>query len=234
MGGRFAGRLANMYRRVYYSAMPAANTSDPAPRRSRIRDALDVVVELAGSQDGFFTASQVAGSGVDRRQLQRLIGQGLLDRESRGLFRLRTSNEGDRAELWRAVLWPAVQRADNPNAVLSDGTALSLYEITTINPSVIDVTVPKATRLRRDVPTAVRIHQRDYGAEDMTRVHGLPATTLFRTLVDLIEAGRSLQFVDEALENVLTHAKLTTKDATALQSFRALDPRIGSILKNGR
>jgi len=214
--------------------MPPVNTSARRSRRSRTNDALDVIIEFAGSQDGFFTASQVAGSGVDRRHLQRLISQGLLERESRGLFRLRTASDGGRAELWRAVLWPAVQRAENPNAVLSDGTALSLYNTTTINSRVIDVTVPKATRLRRHVPTAVRIHQRDYGAQDVTRVHGLPTTTLFRTLVDLIEAGRDLQFVDEALENVLSHAALSRSDIAALHSFRALDPRIASILTNRR
>jgi predicted transcriptional regulator of viral defense system len=106
------------------------------------------------------------------------------------------------------------------------------------NPSVIDVTVPKATRLRRDVPMAVRIHQRDYGAEDVTRVHGLPATALFplfRTLVDLIEAGRDLQFVDEALTNASSRAALTSKEIiSALQSFHALDPRIVSILTGVR
>jgi predicted transcriptional regulator of viral defense system len=193
-------------------------------------DSMEALTDLGRGQDGLFSASQAAAKGVDRHQLQRLVGQRLLERDQRGLYRLAPFPESDRAELWRAVLWPAVQRVDTP-AVLSDGTALSLYEVSTINPSVIDITVPRWLRLRRSPAPSIRIHRRDYESTDVTTVSGLPVTTLYRTLIDVILDG-GLQFVDEALKNPRTETLLTSKERGNIIGLRALDDHLLSILRN--
>jgi predicted transcriptional regulator of viral defense system len=191
--------------------------------------AVEALTELARAQDGLFSASQAALKGVSRHQLQRLVGQGLLERDQRGLYRLTPFPESDRAELWRAVLWPAIQRTETP-AVVSDGTALSLYEVSTINPSYVDITVPRGLRLRRDPPPGVQLHRRDYTSSEVTNTTGLPVTTLYRTLVDLIVDGSGLQFVDEALQNPRTEAILTSKELHNLVALSGMDEHLLSML----
>jgi predicted transcriptional regulator of viral defense system len=190
---------------------------------------LGALSEVARAQDGFVSASQADAAGVDRHQLQRLVAQGLLERDDRGIYRISPFPESERAELWRAILWPSVHRNDS-RAVLSDGTALSLFEISTINPNEIAITLPRSLRLRRDSPPGVRIHRRDYEPQDLTTIYGLPVTTLFRTLADLMVDGSELQFVDEALQNAPARGLLTSKELRSLKALRDIDSRLLTIL----
>lgn len=114
--------------------------------------------------------------------------------------------------------------------MISDGTALSLYEVSTVNPSAVDITVPRRLRLRRDAPRSVRIHRRDYESSDLTTVSGLPVTTLYRTLVDLVMDGNSLQFLDEVLKESRTEALLTSTERRNVAALRSMDERLLSIL----
>jgi predicted transcriptional regulator of viral defense system len=195
------------------------------------RNPVEALTDLARAQDGLFAASQAAAAGVDRHQLQRLVEQKLLERDRPGLYRLAPFPESDRAELWRAVLWPTFQRSDRP-AALSDGTALGLYEVSTINPSTIDIAIPRSLRLRREPPAGVRVNRRDYEPSDLTVISGLPATTLYRTLIDLIMNGRDLQFVDEALTHARTAALLTSKELRSIVALRGLDGQLLAMLRN--
>jgi predicted transcriptional regulator of viral defense system len=148
--------------------------------------------------------------------------QGLLERDSRGLYRLTSYPVTDDAELWQAVLWPGL-RSDKLQAVLSDDTALSLYEVSTISPVGVDVTLPKAVRVRRSKPRGFRLRYRDYKPSDLTRIRGLPTTTLARSLLDLIVDERALQFVDEALETAPRRSLLTSREVTTLRALRTGD-----------
>lgn len=197
------------------------------------RDAIQAVTDLARTQDGLFSASQAADKGLDRHLLQRLVTQRILERDQRAIYRLVPFPESERAELWRAVLWPALERVET-TAVISDGTALSLHEVSTINPSVIDITVPRSLRLRRDPPRGVVIHRRDYDSKDMTTTAGLPLTTLYRTLVDLIVGGSCLQYVDEALKHPRADALLTSNERRNVTALRALDDATIAMLRNTR
>lgn len=197
----------------------------------RWTEAIESLADLARPQDGFFSVGQAVGNGIDRHQLQRMVEQRLLERDRRGIYRLVPFPESDRAELWRAILWPAVERSDG-TAILSDGTALSLYDVSTINPSVIDITVPRSRRLRREPPAGIRVNRRDYDAADLTTVSGLPITTLYRTLIDLIVSGRNLQFVDEALEHARTKALLTAKELRGATAMRTIDDDLLALLRN--
>ncbi|MBV8750852.1 MAG: hypothetical protein JO103_14195 [Candidatus Eremiobacteraeota bacterium] len=195
--------------------------------------ALIELSQLAGTQGGFLTAAQAAAAGVRWQTLNRLTKQGFLEREMRGLYRLSHFPVGEDAELWRALLWPAVDRADGIHAILCYATALSLYDVSTINPGTIDVAVPRPTRIRRSTvpPPGLQLHQKSYPSEDIATAQGLPATTLFRTIADLIATKRALQFIDEALENPRTRTLLTTKEFETLKAMRSLDQRALTVLR---
>src|SRR5579875_498264 len=183
--------------------------------------------QLAATQGGFLTAAQATAAGITWQALNRL-----LEREERGLYRLSHLPIGENAELWKALLWPALDRSDGVRAVLCYGTALSLYDVSTINPKKTDVAVPRAVRIRRRTPPppGLELHRKSYPPEDVTTVQGLPATTLFRTLADLIARKGALQFVDEALESPRTRSLLTSKEFDTLQAMRALDQRALTVL----
>ena len=89
------------------------------------RSVLTALGRLADEQEGYFSAAQAARAEVDRHRLQRLAGQGIIERDARGIYRFPTYPIGDRSELWRAVLWPSTDR-EGVLGTLSHGTALSL------------------------------------------------------------------------------------------------------------
>lgn len=192
---------------------------------------VDALTEIGLNQDGFLTAGQAAGVNIDGYALARLVKSGLLERDGRGLYRLKPFPRSERAELWRAVLVPGVQRSKGIAAVLCDGTALSLHSVSTINPKAVEVSVPRSARLRRELPRGLTVYRRDYPEEDVTRIDGLPTTTLFRTLVDLIANRKELQFVAEALNEAPKRLLLTSQESDTLSAMRRLDPRIIRALK---
>ncbi len=194
---------------------------------------LNKLTQLAASRGGFLTPGQAKAVGVDREPLKRLAKQGFLEREQRGLYRLSHFPTDENAELWRALLWPTLDRSNNVCAILCHDTALSLYEVATVNPKKIDVAVPRATRFRRSTPPppGLLIHQKSYPREDITTVQGLPATTLFRTIADLIATNPMTQFVDEALDNPRTRSLLTSKEFDTLKAMRVLDQRALALLR---
>lgn len=190
-------------------------------------DTLERLTEVAGYQEGFFSAAQASAAGVDRYRLRRLADAGLVERDEKGIYRFTTHVPTDRAELWRAVIWPTVGRNPKdgplPIGVLSHGSALEIYNVSTINPSKIDITVPKSFRVRRDVPSIYRLHYADFERSDLDQRDGLPVTSFYRTLIDLIVDGLDTQFVDEALANTAT--LLTPSQRDTLKALRSLDRR---------
>jgi len=69
--------------------------------------------------------------------------------------------------------------ACGPGAVLSHGSALSLWDIWTRWDRPLDITVQTDRR-----PRGIRVHRSPLGPEDTTRQYGIPVTTLARTLLD--------------------------------------------------
>jgi len=154
-----------------------------------------------------------------------MVTSGILERDKRGIYRFASYPDSEFAELWRAVLWPNVSRSTKINelgkGVLSYATALDLWNVSTINPSKIDITLPKKYRLRRTVPSVYRIHRADLVPKEVTFIRGLPVTTLYRTLLDLICDGREQQFVDEVLERT---DLLPESDRRQLKALRSAGP----------
>ena len=84
-------------------------------------------------------------------------------------------------------------------AVLSHFSGAALWTLRTVDPVIIDVTVPRRNARSR---TSIRVHRPCHLApEDVTRCRGIPVTTVARTLIDLAEvlSSRSLErAIDEA------------------------------------
>jgi hypothetical protein len=84
-----------------------------------------------------------------------------------------------------------------PHAVVSHRTAIGIWEFRPTSSPIIHVTVPERARHPRD---GVRLHRvRRLHPDDVTVRHGVPITTIARTLLDFAETGRAWE-LERALE----------------------------------
>lgn len=157
------------------------------------RFSADRLYELAELHDGYFTAAEAVEFGFATSALVRYVARGTLERKSRGVYRLARFPETSlNAYLWASVLWPQSRSA--VNVALSHETALRLHELSDVNPSHVDITVPKSFRIRRDHPQHLRIYRADLEPYDLGYIDGFVVTTVDRTLRDMAASGNSVVF----------------------------------------
>jgi hypothetical protein len=73
--------------------------------------------------------------------------------------------------------------------VYSHQTALSLFELTDLNPSKLDMIVPKGFRRGVPLPPVLRLHYDAISEGDVTTVHDVPVTRPLRSLLDVVGTG---------------------------------------------
>jgi len=88
----------------------------------------------------------------------------------------------------------------SPKTVVSHESALFLYGLTDLLPAEIHLSVPRTASRRR---TGVRLHTARLSDDEITFRHGLPVTTLPRTLVDLIRSGVDVEWIRQAVRQAL-------------------------------
>ena len=94
-----------------------------------------------------------------------------------------------------ATLWPLECRG-----VLSHATALDLHALCDVNPSRIDVTVPRGFRTTRAPPTVLRLHREDLPEDAITWHEGLPIVTVYRAIEGRIEQGLGWNLIEQAID----------------------------------
>jgi very-short-patch-repair endonuclease len=115
--------------------------------------------------------------------------------------------------------WLAAVLACGPGAVLSHRDAAQLWELRHSQSALIDVTVPSQNgRIRR---RGVRVHRSGrIGPAEVTVRHGIPVTTVARTLLDLADV-----LPRQALRRAVTEAEYTGRfDLTALNAVVESNP----------
>jgi hypothetical protein len=115
-----------------------------------------------------------------------------------------------------AVLWPQVRRPDVVG-VVSHQTALSIHELSDVNPARIHVTLPTGVRLRRAVPKMLEIHYADLGPDDVGSVEGVPVTTPVRTIRDAHASELGSEIVSTAIADGRRSGVLGLGEADALE-----------------
>src|SRR5258707_512450 len=96
------------------------------------------------------------------------------------------------------VLWAKANRGPDEVAI-SHLTALSVYGISDANPDRIHITVPRSTRLRRQQPKGVVVHQEVITRDDIQVHEGIPVTTIDRTIEDLLHSAARVDLVRHAI-----------------------------------
>ena len=150
--------------------------------------------QIAEQQGGYFSSGQARRVGLSKAMLSYHARQGRFLRIRRGVYRLAAFPEMPYADL--TVAWLAA----GEKAVVSHESALLLYALTDLLPAAIHLTVPRTASRRR---TGVRLHTARLRDDEITFRHGLPVTTLPRTLVDLIRSGVDEEWIRQAVHQAL-------------------------------
>jgi predicted transcriptional regulator of viral defense system len=162
--------------------------------------------DLAADQMGHVTTAQAAQNGVRPMTLVMMTRRGALERVSRGVYRLVDFPPQPLSQYMQATLWPY----ERPG-VLSHETALSLFELSDIDPAKVHITVPADFRIQRKIPEYLTLHRDDLEPQDMTRWEGMPITTPARTIRDCIAAQLGPALLTQAIEQA-RHARIVDSE----------------------
>jgi predicted transcriptional regulator of viral defense system len=170
------------------------------------------IARICHVQHGLITLEQLEARGLTVQGVHERVVAGRLHRIHQRVYSLMPGVMTERARFLAAVL------ASGPDAVLSHRSAAYLWGLIDESHAPIDVTAPNR---RGRSPPGVAAH-RDGSLQpiDKTRVHGVPCTSLARTLLDY--AGIAPEW---EVRRAVSQAEV----------LRILDPvAIRSVLRRGR
>jgi predicted transcriptional regulator of viral defense system len=183
-------------------------------RRSPPPDPLNAqLARIATRQHGVVTAAQLGKLGLTRQAVSVRSQAGTLHRLYRGVYAV------GHPRLEAQGLWMAAVLAAGKDAVLASLSAAALWRISRWNTNDIFVLAPGKHRRRNEFRLQTCRH---LDPRDVTREHGIPVTTVARTLVDLTEILTAPQ-----LANVIHEAAYRNR-------FNAAGTRAAMARANGR
>ena len=116
-----------------------------------IKDKRDSLFEIVGSQHGIFTTKQAVDAGYDRNTHPYQVKKSYWIRESRGIYRQANYHFDPESEYVIWSLWSR-NRLEQPQGVYSHDTALSMFDLSDLNPSKLHMTVPPTFRKNCGTP----------------------------------------------------------------------------------
>jgi hypothetical protein len=167
---------------------------------------LPLLGRLAQRQWGVVTRAQLIEVGLRDRGIAEWVRVGRLRRLYQGVYAV------GHDRLMREGRWLAAVMACGPGAALSHRSAAALWNLRQSNSAYIDVIVPSQNGRKR---AGLRIHRSSrLRPDEVTVWHGIPVTTVARTLLDLADV-----LEQEALKRVITEAEYTSQfDLTAINA----------------
>lgn len=181
------------------------------------QDRWEVLGRIAESQAGYVTTKQAEEAGFHRNALRHHAREGgRLEHAGRGLYRLRFYPSSPFDHI--AAAW---MLTGSKIAVVSHESALELYDLSDVVPSKIHLTLPRRYR-HRTAPAGVRLHypREPLADEEIRDVHGLPATSVERTIVDSLETGTQLEQIELAVSQALERGLTTPRRLRAAAADR--------------
>jgi predicted transcriptional regulator of viral defense system len=135
------------------------------------------IARLASRQYGLISLEQLRVLGLDKRVAQWRAEVGAFHRIHHGVYAVGYPQQG------KAARWMAAALACGPNAVLSHRSAAALWGLREDRRASIDITAPNR---RGRIPAGIDAHRDgSLAPTDRTSLHGIPCTSVPRTLLDL-------------------------------------------------
>lgn len=173
------------------------------------REAQVQLYQVAESQQGFFTAKQAKAAGFAENTHPYHVQAGNWIREHRGIYRLALYPPADHPDLIKWALWSS-NRQERMEGAYSHQTALSLHELSDLNPASLHMTVPRSFRRHSQVPVILVLHYADLADGDVQMAQGFNYTRPLRTILDLIEADSvERAILRQALRQALDRGLIT-------------------------
>jgi predicted transcriptional regulator of viral defense system len=181
------------------------------------------LAEIANEQYGFLTPEDAREREIDPMNLVRMFQRGHLERRATGLYRLRLTPSSRLDAYMEAVLWPG----RGVRGVLSHETALDLYGVSDVSAAKIDLTLPRAHRIRREIPASYRVHHEDLASDDVTSFEGIPIVTPARAIRQAHAAHLGPALVGQAIDDGERDGRLARREANALRRELGVERGIG-------
>ena len=177
--------------------------------------------QTASRQQGFFTAKQAIAAGYGNNVHPFHVKAGNWIREMRGIYRLSNYPQSERPDLVLWSLWSCGHR-DEPQGVFSHQTALSIYELSDLNPSKIHMTVPPNFRRFKAIPKALILHKGLVQESDVESMQGFRVTRPLRSMLDLIAAKTvSDDFIEQAAREAYEKGYVNRSKVKEMRHFSA-------------
>jgi hypothetical protein len=184
------------------------------------------LLQIAESQQGYFTSRQAEECGFARPNFHRKVLSGKWDKEElRGIYRLANYPCMSRPELALWTLW-STDKEGNPQGIWSHETALEIHGLSDVAPARLHMTVPKKFRKSTEIPKGICLHYSDdIKQSDIEPRQGYRVTTPLRTLADVIQEGIAqpeqieLAILDLAVQNSLIKGLATIQEMEQLLRF---------------
>lgn len=141
-----------------------------------------------------------------------MAARGRLERVARGVYRVPVLPRTEHDELAEAVAWTLGR------GVVSHESALVLHGLSDVNPSRIQLTVPRDNHPRAAGGELYRLHRRVLKPEDVTDKDGLPVTTVARTIRDCLAAGTDPAQLRLALDQAVSEGLVRPREVDALRA----------------
>jgi predicted transcriptional regulator of viral defense system len=172
---------------------------------------------MADRQEGFFTSGQAIQAGFQDAVHPYHVKKGHWEREMRGIYRLTRYPRSTLGQYVILSLWSR-DRKGIPQGVLSHETALSIYELSDVNPAKIHMSVPKGFRRQSDIPKVIVLHfDSPYDEGDLQEHRGFRVTRPARTVRDMFSRGSANpEIIEQALHEGYQKGQITVKELKAL------------------
>jgi hypothetical protein len=181
------------------------------------REASRRLFDFAEQQQGFFTTKQAKAAGFAENTHPYHVQAGNWVRERRGIYRLALYPAADRPDLVLWALWSR-NRDEEVEGVYSHQTALSLYDLSDLNPAKLHMTVPSDFRRNSQIPGILVLHYADLPENDVQTGSGFKFTRPLRTILDLIESGTvERNFIRQALRQAVDRGLITRQQIRSAQ-----------------
>ena len=198
--------------------------------RSQAKAASQALFEIAEEQRGLFTAKQAAEAGYQLGSLAHHVKSGNWVRVERGIYRLARFPLSPEEQLVIYALWSR-NRAGEPQGVYSHQTALSIHEISDVNPAKLHMIVPPAFRRRAEAPAVLVLHRAVLDEKDVEHRPGFAVTRPLRSIADLAVAESvAREIVAQALAEGRRRGLITLREMSELRRHGRLPAWFDELL----
>ncbi len=146
-----------------------------------------ILFEIASTQGGYFTAFQAMQAGFSNKNHRYHVRAGNWIREWRGIYQLARFPLKDDSQYSLWGVW-SMNRKGISQGVYSHETALSLFELSDVQPEKLHMTVPRGYRRHSKIPAVLHLHHSIIEPSEYEDRNGYRVTKPYRTIVDLVRS----------------------------------------------